>query len=347
MEQCEQACRLGEKRPAMISLSQAGVRRHGPGTSVYELQDLCFFGYVASISTLILVQCAGHCNVDYPWALIAFHLLLCTVGVAAPLLAARWPHPAVRFIRWWYPALLFTFCFEAIGRMIHLIQPKLIDGSLVIAEEYVFGAMLTPLLQAHASPWLTELMYFCYSFYYFIIPVVGFVLYFRSPDRSSDKPGVAFRKFMLAVSLTFWVCYLHFLFTPAGGPVFWPAYPGPVLELRAGPITAVEQWVFRHGTIVGGAFPSSHVAVAFVAVCFAIRFSVVPAVLVPLSIGLAISTVYAGYHYGVDVLYGMIVGAVVAAISGKVFDWRERTRTVPSGAVPAARTGEDRRACDL
>jgi membrane-associated phospholipid phosphatase len=190
-------------------------------------------------------------------------------------------------------------------------------------------------------------MYFCYSFYYFIIPVVGFVLYFRSPDRSSDKPGVAFRKFMLAVSLTFWVCYLHFLFTPAGGPVFWPAYPGPVLELRAGPITAVEQWVFRHGTIVGGAFPSSHVAVAFVAACFAVRFSVVPAVLVPLSIGLAISTVYAGYHYGVDVLYGMIVGAVVAAISGKVFDWRERTRTVPSGAVPAARTGEDRRACDL
>jgi membrane-associated phospholipid phosphatase len=82
-------------------------------------------------------------------------------------------------------------------------------------------------------------------------------------------------------------------------------------------------------------------------VCFAIRFSVVPAVLVPLSIGLAISTVYAGYHYGVDVLYGMIVGAVVAAISGKAFDWRERTRTVPTGAGAAGPTGEDRRACDL
>jgi membrane-associated phospholipid phosphatase len=46
--------------------------------------------------------------------------------------------------------------------------------------------------------------------------------------------------------------------------------------------------------------------------------------LVPLSIGLAISTVYTGYHYGVDVLYGMLVGAVVAAISDKVFNWRER-----------------------
>lgn len=228
--------------------------------------------------------------------------------------------------------------------MIHLIRDTLIDDSLIMAEEYVFGAMLTPMLQGQGSPWLTELMYFCYSSYYFLIPVVGLLLYFRSSERSGEMPPVAFRRFMLAVSLTFWVCYLHFLFTPAGGPVFWPAYPGPVLELRGGPITAAEQWVFRHGTIVGGAFPSSHVAVAFVAAYFALRFAVVPAVLVPLSIGLAISTIYAGYHYGVDVLYGMIVGAAVTAISGKLFDWWENSRTVPRGA---ARTGEDRRVCDL
>src|SRR6266511_4722035 len=175
----------GEKRPVMRPRSRvARMRAHRPGTPVYELQDLCFFGYVASITTLILVRCAGHCNVDHPWALVSYHLLLCTVGVAAPLLAARWPHPAVRFFRWWYPALLFTFCFEAIGRMIHFIQPTLIDDSLIIAEKHVFGAMLTPLLQAHASPWFTELMYFCYSSYYFLIPVVVLVLYFRSPDRS-------------------------------------------------------------------------------------------------------------------------------------------------------------------
>ena len=327
--------------------SAAKNSAHRPGTPVYELQDLCFFGYVASITTLILVRCAGGCNVDYPWTLIAYHLLLCTVGVVAPLLAARWPHPAVRFFRWWYPVLLFTFCFEAIGRMIYLIHPTLIDDTLIIAEENVFGAMLTPLLQAHASPWLTEVMYFFYSSYYFLIPVVGLALYFRALDSSGDMPAVEFRKFMLAVSLTFWVCYLHFLFTPAGGPVFWPAYPGPLLELRGGPITAAEQWVFRHGTIVGGAFPSSHVAVATVVACFAIRFSVIPAVLVPLSIGLAISTVYAGYHYGVDVLYGIIVGAVVAATTSKMFDWRERTRTVVSGAGAATRTGKDQRACDL
>ena len=334
-------------KSAMISRRRdAGLRADRPGTPVYELQDLCFFGYVAAIITLLLVHCA-HCRVEHPWALVAYHLLLCMVGVAAPLLAARRPHPAVRFFRWWYPVLLFTFCFEAIGRMIHLIHDTLIDDSLIMAEEYVFGAMLTPILQAQAGPWLTELMYFFYSSYYFLVPVVGLVLYFRSSERRGEMPPVPFRRFMLAVSLTFWVCYLHFLFTPAGGPVFWPAYPGPVLELRGGPITAAEQWVFRHGTIVGGAFPSSHVAVAFVAAYFALRFAVFPAILVPLSIGLAISTVYAGYHYGVDVLYGMIVGAVATAISAKLFDWWESTRIVPRGAGAAARTGEDRRVCNL
>ena len=129
---------------------------------------------------------------------------------------------------------------------------------------------------------------------------------------------------MLTVSLTYWVCYLHFLFTPAGGPIFWPTYPGVVREMQGGPITAIEQWVFNNGTIIGGAFPSSHVAVAFVCAWFAIRYRVAPAILVPACAGLAISTIYAGYHYGVDVLYGIAVGAVITLIAGRLFAWREQ-----------------------
>ena len=136
--------------------------------------------------------------------------------------------------------------------MVHLIQPQLIDDYLIAADRLIFGGELTPWIQSHASPWLTELMYIFYSSYYFILPGIGLQLYFRGGGGSGAEPPAAFQEYMLAVSLAFWVCYLHFLATPAGGPIFWPGYPSPVLHLEGGPITGIERWVFEHGTIVGG-----------------------------------------------------------------------------------------------
>ena len=279
------------------------------------LQDVLFFVYLGVGMALLASQSLGAERPEHAAGLIAYHALLAVLGGSAIALRA-WRRNAITiFIRWWYPVLLFTLCFEAVGRMIHMMQPGLIDARLVEADQWLFGEVLTPVLQGYARPWLTEIMYIFYSSYYFLIPGVGLALYVQGTSGQQGQPQLAFRKYLLTVSLTFWVCYVHFLFTPAGGPVFWPAYPGPVFDLTGGPVTALEQWVFQHGTIVGGAFPSSHVAVAFVCAVFAIRFAVVPWLVVPLSIGLAISTVYAGYHYGVDVLYGVIVGAAVTLMA--------------------------------
>lgn len=299
----------------------------------WELQDCVFLGYLGIVITLLLVLGVGYGRHAHPWPLIAWHVLIGALGLGARRLPLYWDHPLARWLRWWYPILLCTFCFEALGKMIHLLRPELIDASLVAADRFVFGRDMTPWLQSYASVWLTELMYFCYASYYFFMPGVGFPLYLRGP--AGREPGAPFREFMLAVSLTFWVCYLHFLFTPAGGPVFWPDYPGGVQKLPGGPITAIERWVFENGTIVGGAFPSSHVAVALAATWHALRFRVAPWFFAPVFIGLAVSTMYNGYHYGVDVLYGIVVGAVMLLISSRLFLWRERRL----GRLPAAAAG--------
>jgi membrane-associated phospholipid phosphatase len=307
-------------------------------TTVYcprwELQDLVFLGYLGIVGVLLLVLGVGSGRVEHPWVLIAWHLGIGAAGMGARWLPGFWNHPLARFIRWWYPVLLCTLCFEAVGKMIHLLQPQLIDAHLIAAEQFIFSRVLTPLLQHYANRWLTELMYFCYSSYYFFIPGVGLPLYLRMRNAGMTAPGAAFREYMLAVSLTFWVCYLHFLLTPAGGPIFWLDYPGGVLELRGGPITALEQWLFNHGTIVGGAFPSSHVAVAVVATSYAVRFRVAPLFFVPVALGLAISTLYNGYHYGVDVIYGIVIAAVMSVVVPKLFAWQENKL----GRVPAPAT---------
>jgi membrane-associated phospholipid phosphatase len=310
---------VGTHFRALPALARAFVSR-------WRLHDLFFFTYIAAVLSLLLFFGIGGGTIDNSASLIAAHLLLASLAAIAIIVDARWPRPVTRFLRWWYPLLLCTFCFEAIGQMVHLIEPSLIDARLVAADRWLFGSLPTPLLQAHGRPGLTELMYVCYSSYYFIVPGVGFALYLRGRETNRGDPSAAFRAYVATVSMTFWVCYLHFLFTPAGGPIFWPDYPGPVLELPGGPITTIERWVFQNGTIVGGAFPSSHVAVAFVCACFAVRFSVAAPLLVPLCVGLAISTLYAGYHYGVDVLYGVVVGGVVTLLAGRLFDRLERVR---------------------
>jgi membrane-associated phospholipid phosphatase len=290
----------------------------------WQAQDIAFFGYLGIVLCLLLVFGVGFRHIDDAWVLVGSHLLIGGLGAAALVLPLAWDRPVANLLRWWYPFVLCVFCFWCVGRMIHLIQPELIDARLVLADERLFGTVLTPIMQQRATPMLTELMYFSYFSYYFLVPALGLPLYLRG--GGGYEP---FREFMLAVTLTFWVSYLHFLFTPAGGPVFWPAYPGPVLTLSGGPITALAQWVFDAGTIVGGAFPSSHVAVAFVVAIYAWRFGVAPFVFAPLFVGLSLSTVYTGHHYGVDVLYGTMIGAAVAAGVGLASAARQpRSETV-------------------
>ncbi len=314
------------------------IGRETVGEIRFEFPDLLFILYLAVILILLLVLGLGAGRVDHPGALIGVHLLLLAAGLGARALPRFRDHPVTRLLRWWYPAILFLVCFEALGHMIHIIRPGLIDAWLVRADSLLFGGYPTLVLQDLARPWLTELMYFCYTSFYLFIPVIGFPLYSRAGGDPTGAPGAPFREFMTAITLVFLGCYLHFLLTPGGGPIFFADYPGPVLHLPGGPVTALEQWLFETGTIVGGAFPSSHVAVALTAAVYAVRFRVMARLFVPLVIGLCISTMYNGYHYGVDVVYGMIVAAVTVLLAPRLLArWERRFERPYAQRTDAAR----------
>ena len=296
----------------------------------WELPDIIYFSYLGIILLLLLIPGVILGQHPRPWPLILLHLAYATIGFLMRRMPLVWDHPVAWLIRWWYPTIFFFFCFAALGEMIHIIRPEYLDPIMAAADRVLFGRDLTLWMQKAANPWLTELMYVCYTSFYLFIPGVGIPLYLRCRRGRTDTALLDFRQFLTAVVFVFYFCYLHFLFTPVGGPVFFEGYPGTVLELAGGPITRFEQWLFQHGTIIGGAFPSSHVAGAIVAAAFAVRSRVAPWFWAPLSIGLAISTMYNGYHYGVDVVYGMVVAfAVIVTVPGLLdrFDRRYRTDT--------------------
>lgn len=290
----------------------------------WEFQDLAFLGYLAVIILLLLIFGVGMGKHPHPWLLILYHLGVAALGMGARQLPKVWDSPVSRFLRWWYPPILFLFVFEAVGVMIHLIRPEYIDPFLIAADRVLFGGDITVWLQQRAQPWLTEIMYLFYTSFYFFIPGIGIPIYLRYGRDRTVPEATPSREFLAVITVSMLFCYLHFFLTPGAGPVFWPDYPGPVLTLTGGPITVLEQWIFEKGAIVGGAFPSSHVVVAVVAAVYAVRYRTAPLFWAPVCIGLGISTMYNGYHYGVDVLYGMLVAVVLVAVIPPAFHRYEK-----------------------
>src|SRR5437660_4974455 len=156
------------------------------------------------------------------------------------------------------------------------------------------------------NPLLSWFLRACYRAYYAILYASPLGLWF------SGRRDAA-RRTIFAVMVTFYICYVLFLFFPVAGPRYtfdlahnaaksvWPA--------RA------TQWLLDLGDSWGAAFPSSHVAAAVVAAICALRYwRPLGLALVPLTLGLVLSVVDGQFHYAVDAVSGLFVaGAVLAS----------------------------------
>lgn len=292
-----------EMRVPKRALESTKVALRAPSYEIRPLEpaDYLFFLYLTAILFVLTVfgsktsSILRHLTIHGAFSAMAV-LILCT--------NARRSGNLIFFCRVWYIPFFYVFLFEEVGGMIHLIQPMFFDPWVLGLETMLFGGYPTVWLQGLANPWLTEIMSLFYMSYYLLIPVLGLTLYFQ------QKWGWL-NDFILTTSATFFFCFLHYLFMPVAGPIFFTgALPFELAPLHGGPFTVFEQWLFFKGAIQGGAFPSSHVAVAVVVLCSALRYGKYPSILSVTVTGLAISTVYNGYHYGVDVIYGMVVGLI-------------------------------------
>lgn len=219
-------------------------------------------------------------------------------------LSSAYEHPALRFVRYWYQPITYTFFYEASCSLSHVLIPHNIDPFFQRLDLLVF--------RSHPSVWMAqvvhgrgiaEFMFMSYFSYYLLIPILGFVLYFRDRER--------FPEFILWVSSVFYVCYVLFMFLPVIGPETMGVKP-PAAYL----FHHVMAFIYRYGEVGGGSFPSSHVAVALTVTLFAarVRPRLFKLFYLPDVIFLSISTVYLRYHYLIDVFAGVVTAIGVIAL---------------------------------
>ncbi len=263
--------------------------------------------YLAVLSFLILLFSKNQPNWPY---YILFNLLVFVFILSVARYLSDETNKWKRFLRHWYPMALFTFFYQEIRYLVHIIFPGWFDGWINQVELKFFGEYPTIWLERVVSIPLNEYMMFAYFSYYFLMPVLGAALWVQKRIKEFDQ-------FLLICAVTFYISYLGFIFMPVEGPRYALSHIHN-LKLVGIIFTPLAQYVIKIAGLHGGCMPSSHVAVAFVVMIYAIRYTRILAwVLTPMVLSLFVATVYGRFHYFLDVVAGILVGLLALFICEK------------------------------
>jgi PAP2 superfamily len=259
--------------------------------------------YVALATAALGLSFQGEPIPHWPYLALA-HALLVGVVLMAP--AARASGPVGRFVGDWYPMLLLAGLYAEIG-VLTLDAGLQHDLAIQRLETMVFGSQVSyRWIREMPLPWLSSILHSCYLAYYAILYAAPFGLWVSGRREAA-------RHTILGVVITFYLCYLVFLFYPVAGPRYAFALPHNAAT-EVGP-ARLAHWLLDRGDSWGAAFPSSHVAASVVATGFALRYwrPLGFALLVPTT-GLVLAVVYGQFHYGVDALSGLLVAGLMLAV---------------------------------
>lgn len=247
----------------------------------------------------------------HPWLNAAQHLTLAAaVWFIPPMLRGSrhfWP----RLLGDIYLPLIFPLFYaemEHLG-LIYFDFEKSIDPALIALEGRIFG--FQPSLEwSRVWPWawFHELMEFAYFTYYFLA-VAYLVLVFRARRLAETERWDYVRDFVRDLSVTMLICYTMYTLFPAWGPKYFRA---GYVDVGGWIFTDIMHYIHEHGALLGAAFPSSHVAASMIPWWHTwVHFPRHRWWMTTIFVLLCMATVYNRYHYVVDVIAGLILGALV------------------------------------
>jgi hypothetical protein len=151
---------------------------------------------------------------------------------------------------------------------------------------------------------LSEWLHLTYLLYYVLLPI----LVLRLPPDKADKAT------FLGLG-TLFTCFLIQVCFPVQGPrPLWP----DIDPSCQGLFWSLTHEVSQRGAVDGAAFPSGHVAFSTAALLAAWRYDrTMFWAYLPITLSIALATVYGRFHYAVDALAGLAVAFLWAWLVGR------------------------------
>lgn len=193
-------------------------------------------------------------------------------------------------------AIGMNVSYQAMAGSIPALREIRFDNQLLAIDRLLVGETPSILLERFVTPVLTELFSFCYIFF---MPLLLFSLL-----RYFFKQRELLGEFYAGLFTVYGLGFLGYLIVPAAGP--WLAH-GDLFSVKfgGGAITMLNQTMVEQGSIRVDVWPSLHCAVSTFILGFAWRHHRREfALLLPIVVGLWISTLYLRYHYFIDDLCG-------------------------------------------
>ncbi|HSQ78120.1 MAG TPA: phosphatase PAP2 family protein [Nitrospirota bacterium] len=279
-----------------------------------DLLSLCFLALLGVLTVLFIPSLASWRKLLATYSLLAAAITALALyrERAATLKAGFYLHVVLTVIT-------IPLIFNSLGDLIAGMQSRTFDDVLIRIDYALFGVHPTVWLERVINPLFTALLQFAYISYYFIPISLGVVLIAKGKHDE-------FEEALFGIVLCFYLSYIGYLLVPAVGPRFTldrlqttDLHASAFIKMIQDTLNGLE----RNKT---DAFPSGHTAIALMTLYYAWKKKekTLSAVLLPVVLGLIISTVYLRYHYGVDVLAGIALTALTIYLAPITSAWFSR-----------------------
>jgi membrane-associated phospholipid phosphatase len=283
----------------------------------FRVMDIACVAYLGLVGFLLIFF---HKTVD-SWpqyvlihAVLVFAILeLVRVGEKNPQNQVLW------FLRTFYPFAIFLFGWNEVDAIVRMFYGTFWFTAPAIAmDKFLFGVHPSVWCQQFFNPLLDEVFGILYASYYVFMPSVVLVLYIKK-KREETLAAFSFLSVTLLSNL-----FLFYLL-PTLSPLMAEGLKNLHTETYSGYLfTWIIHTIQANAGVAGGAFPSSHISEAFVIALVALRYEKkLGRVLVSASFGVALSTVYLGYHHAIDPIFGFIWGGICYGVTLKLLKARK------------------------
>jgi membrane-associated phospholipid phosphatase len=260
-------------------------------------------------------------------AIIVASLEIVRLGELAPRGKVLW------FLRTFYPVAISLFGWlevDALSRM--LFGDFWATETIIRAERLIFGGSSVAWFKACHRPWLDEVMAFFYNCYYLFVILSSLPLFLKRKYEQA-----------LAVlslgTLVLFTNYVLFYFMPALSPAMADSPNLPEGGTYSGYLfAALTRFLQGNAASRVGTFPSSHISEALIWSLAAFRYNrKLGAVLLAFVPGVVVSTVFMGYHYALDPLFGLLLGGALFPVGLKILKARGEDPVSPPRPEPTLR----------
>jgi len=291
----------------------------------FRLVDCNCIGYLSLIALLLLFF---HETVDHWMNYIAVHLASVLLILEIIRRGEKQPYSKFfHFLRTFYPIAVLALSWSEMDATCRIFFSSYWATDDIISLDYhIFGVHPTVWFQQFYRPWLDEIMNIFYSGFFLFMPLVSLTLYIQGKKQEA----------LAAFSLGTFIHLSNFIlfrFFPTLAPFMTDSLQSLHPEQFTGYIFAeITRITQANGAQRGGTFPSVHVSTAIGWALIAFRYQrKLGYVLIPASIGVAISTVYLGFHHAMDAVFGFSWGVIAYLAALNLL--RKRREDLPNSST--------------